>query len=137
MANQCTIRAFTEADTEQTIQLWNQYLPHDPITIEKLAQFCDLSQFNPAGVFVAEYDGKLIGFLPTIISNDKQYRNKGWILSLVVHMDYQQTGVGQAIVTSAVSFLKSQGKHELEVANCKEFSFSHILTADVAPVFSC
>ncbi len=121
--NNYIVRSFTEKDAHQVIELWNQCLPYDPIMPEKLFQLYRTPSYDPAGVFVAERQGKIIGFLPAIIDRNEPKGKTGWILSLAVHPDDVHTGVGEQLLESATVYLKSKGKSLIDVANFREFWF--------------
>lgn len=117
------VRLFTEKDAHQVTELWNQCLPYDSIRLEKLSQLWCTPSYDPAGIFVAERQGKIVGFLPAIISQDEPNTKTGWILSLAVHPDDVHTRVGAKLLESATDYLKAKGKTVIEVANFREFWF--------------
>lgn len=123
MGDAYTIRPFLAKDVQPVVDLWNDCLPFDPITGEKLLQLSLTSSYHPDGVFVAEHQGAIIGFLPTIASQAQPPNETGWLLALAIDPAYVSTGVGEDLLNVAIIFLKASGKRIIEVANCQEFSF--------------
>jgi hypothetical protein len=78
------IRPFEARDASQVVALWNTCLPYDPLSREKLLQLCLSPHYDPVGVFVAEQEDRIIGFLPAMAHRDGRYAETGWILSLAV-----------------------------------------------------
>ncbi len=73
---------------------WNQ-LPED---------WSLLLRFSPAGCFVAESNGRVVGSVTTI-----QYEKKiAWIGMLIVHPENRGRGIGSQLLTRAIEFLRAE-----------------------------
>jgi predicted N-acetyltransferase YhbS len=59
---------------------------------------------NPAGCFVAEHDGRVIGTVTTIVYEDRF----AWIAQLLVDPEHRGQGIGAALLKRAISYLDSQ-----------------------------
>ena len=61
---------------------------------------------NADGVFVAEIDGEVAGYITTYIN----HRTKiGGIPNLSVHPNFQQRGLGTELIEAALVYLKEEG----------------------------
>ncbi len=61
---------------------------------------------NADGVFVAEIDGEVVGYITTYIN----HRTKiGGIPNLSVHPNFQQRGLGTELIETALVYLKEEG----------------------------
>lgn len=77
-------------------------------------------EVNPAGVFVAEQDGKVIGYISTRLDHES---GKGRIPNLAVDECARGQGVGRSLIEHALEYLRHQG-----------MSFVMIETMDNNPV---
>ncbi|MEM7532723.1 MAG: GNAT family N-acetyltransferase [Chloroflexota bacterium] len=134
------IRTLLENDIPQLVALCNTSHPYDPVAPEKFQQLYQLPHYDPTGMFVAEHEGKIIGFMPTIIYKEGHYKdpifaNTGCILSVVIHPDYETTDLGDVLLTRALAYLQAQGKTIIDVASFKPFRFfPHYDTRHTYPI---
>jgi ribosomal protein S18 acetylase RimI-like enzyme len=97
------IRKFQDADRSSLIKLWNTVFPDDPphnepsIIIEAKLAVDDL-------IFVAEYDGKLIGACMAGYDG-----HRGWLYAVAVLKDQRRSGTGATLVKHAMQSLKEIG----------------------------
>ena len=61
---------------------------------------------NPAGVFVAEEDGKVLGYISTRIEREAR---KGRIPNLAVDRSAQGRGVGRRLIEHALDYFRREG----------------------------
>ena len=61
---------------------------------------------NPAGIFAAEIDGKVVGYITTQVDHESKI---GSIPNLAVLPDRQQDGIGRALVERALASFREQG----------------------------
>ena len=61
---------------------------------------------NPTGVFVAEKDGKVLGYISTRIDRDAC---KGWIPNLAVDRAARGHGIGRQLIEHALGYFRREG----------------------------
>jgi ribosomal protein S18 acetylase RimI-like enzyme len=61
---------------------------------------------NPSGVFVAEEDGRVVGYISTRIDIDS---GKGRIPNLAVDKSVRGQGIGRALIDHALEYFREQG----------------------------
>lgn len=61
---------------------------------------------NPDGVFVAEEDGRVVGYITTRVDRDAKI---GWIPNLAVDEAYRQQGLGRRLMQTAIDYLRDEG----------------------------
>jgi ribosomal protein S18 acetylase RimI-like enzyme len=61
---------------------------------------------NPAGLFVAKEDGKILGYITTIL--DREAR-KGRIPNLAVDASARGRGIGRALIEHALAYFRREG----------------------------
>ncbi len=72
----------------------------------KMPHINDDVEANAAGVFVAEVDGAVVGYITTYLN----HRTKiGGIPNLSVHPQSQQQGLGTQLIDTALAYLKEEG----------------------------
>lgn len=97
------IRKFQDADRRGLIDLWNTVFPDDPshnepsIVIDAKLSIDDL-------IFVAEYEGKLVGACMAGYDG-----HRGWLYAVAVLKQQRRSGTGAALVKSAMQSLKEIG----------------------------
>lgn len=121
-----TYRAFGPADLERLKQITS--LTFGPVSIDgnmqrilgafgegdwktrKSAAIAEDCALQPDGVFVAESEGLVVGYITTRLNRISRI---GWIPNLAVDPAHQGRGLGRGLIEYAVEFFKSQG---MEVA---------------------
>lgn len=83
------------ADAVRALAGWNQ-------TRDDWTRFLAL---EPAGCFLAEWNGQPAGTATTTIYGD----NLAWIGMVLVHPEYRRRGVGRALLTHCLEFLRARG----------------------------
>lgn len=64
-----------------------------------------MRQLSPEGLFVALYKGALCGTVAATCYG----RTVGWVGMLLVHPDYRRRGIGSALMSHCVAYLRGQG----------------------------
>ncbi|MBI4553570.1 MAG: GNAT family N-acetyltransferase, partial [Candidatus Latescibacteria bacterium] len=61
---------------------------------------------NPSGIFVAEENGNVIGYVTTRLDHDSKI---GWIPNMAVLPGYQGRGMGKQLMQTALDYLRVSG----------------------------
>jgi ribosomal protein S18 acetylase RimI-like enzyme len=61
---------------------------------------------NPAGVFVAEEDGRILGYITTLIDREA---SKGRIPNLAVDASARGSGIGRKLIEHALDYFRREG----------------------------
>lgn len=61
---------------------------------------------NPSGIFVAEEDGRIIGYITTRLDHGSKM---GWIPNMAVLPDSQGRGIGKQLMHTALDYLRASG----------------------------
>lgn len=61
---------------------------------------------NPSGIFVAEENGSVIGYITTRLDHDSKI---GWIPNMAVLPGYQGRGMGKQLMQTALDYLRVSG----------------------------
>ena len=72
----------------------------------KIPHINDDVEANPDGVFVAEIDGEIAGYITTRVNHETKI---GGIPNLSVHPKFQQQGLGRQLIDTALAYLKTEG----------------------------
>lgn len=110
------IRTYRGGDEASIVACWNRACPRETISEAVFVKrvLCD-ANFASEGLFVAERNGVVIGFVLTImrrvpmLGTDLEPHN-GWITAFAVDPDYHGHGVGQALFRSALAYLRENGR---------------------------
>jgi GNAT superfamily N-acetyltransferase len=131
-----TIRSGRREDAADAARLWMQsakeHTAHDPIYTtsagaERVMQrfLADLTSSSHAFLFVAEYDGRTVGFVSgELRESSPTFRPKTWasVDDVFVEPNYRNLGVGRALVESVKVWAKERGADgvSLQVAAANE-----------------
>jgi len=105
-----TIRGFSEEDLEAIVEIDRKVLGKSRLNYWK--QMIDLSNTRfPLSCLVAEYEGKVIGFILGEVSGweFKVPDTVGWISTIGVDPNYQHQGVARKLSQEFIKNLKSIG----------------------------
>ncbi len=112
------IRRVTEEDKESFLQVYNmaykdiqEYSYPDNDYVRKYFRW--LMDRDPKGVLVAEEEEPL-GFI-AVDTNSYQKKEVGHIHELIVRTDAQDKGVGSALLTEGIEYIKSRNKKEIDL----------------------
>lgn len=98
-----------------------------PCPLEELrTRFALLAKDASAGLFVAERDGAVIGFLQVGVRIPLESPIHAEILALSVTTRLHRTGAGRALVARAVEFTKQRGISSLRVRSNVTRDVSHV-----------
>jgi ribosomal protein S18 acetylase RimI-like enzyme len=75
-------------------------------TQRKMPHINDDVDANADGVFVAEIDGEVAGYITTNVNHQTKI---GGIPNLSVHPNFQQRGLGTELIETALVYLKEEG----------------------------
>lgn len=109
------IVTYVQKYEKDIVDLWNQTLFADPITVTKFrkqALFDD--NFDPSLCYVALEDGKVIGFCLGMRRKFPYMErglepDRGWIVAMFVAKEFQRRGIGTALVKRAEEDMRAQG----------------------------
>jgi GNAT superfamily N-acetyltransferase len=118
-----TIRSGRREDAADAARLWMQsakeHTSHDPIYTtspgaERVMQrfLADLTSSSHAFLFVAEYDGRTVGFVSgELRESSPTFRPKIWasVDDVFVESNYRNLGVGRALVEGVKAWAKERG----------------------------
>lgn len=136
-----SVRAAGPSDRESVLALATTALRDASFGAALTAQFGALAGLEPeplihAGIaarwndgatfFVAETEGRVIGF----VIAECQERGVGWIPVLAVADSHRRRGVGRALLTHALSHLKSQGMRYARIETLATNTASQALFAE-------
>lgn len=108
------LRTHRPGDAELLVDLVNKAMPADAMTTETFAEnvFLD-SNFDPEGLVVAELDGQPVGFAHAVRQRSTVGipvpAEGGWITLFAVDPAHRRRGIGSAVLTAAVDFLRRHG----------------------------
>ncbi len=118
-----TVREYDARDEQQVVDLWNKCLTRDEITLTTFRQKIILdTNFDSRGCFVAEAEGRIVGFLLSIRRRYPYYdlgleKGKGWVTVFFVHPDWRKQKIGIRMLENAESFLRKQEVSEVFVSD--------------------
>lgn len=110
-----SLRTFTAGDGPALAAAWTTAAPGDGITYQRFRDLVLLDRnFDAPGLFVAERDGEIIGSAYAVrrrIAADGAdlEADSGWIPYFFTVPSARRSGVGNALVTAAMDWLREQG----------------------------
>ena len=118
-----TIRSGRREDAADAARLWmrsaEEHTSHDPIYAtspgaERLMRrfLVDLTTSSHAFLFVAEYDGRSVGFVSgELRESSPTFRPKTWasVDDVFVEPDYRNRGMGRALLKSVEAWARERG----------------------------
>ncbi|MBI5473526.1 MAG: GNAT family N-acetyltransferase [Ignavibacteriae bacterium] len=118
-----TVRNYDAKDETDVVNLWNQVLVRDEITLNTFRRKVVLDlNFDERGCFVAVADEKIVGFLLSIRRRYPYYDlglepGKGWITVFFVHPNYRKAGIASHLIRRAEAFLLLEDVREVSVSD--------------------
>jgi len=61
---------------------------------------------NPDGIFVAELDGEVVGYITTVLDREA---GRGRIPNLAVSVTVRRQGIGRALIEYALDYFRAEG----------------------------
>lgn len=116
------IRTYKPQDLYPVVSLWNQTLKRDPISITDFQiKVLNDENFTDEGAFVAEADGKVVGFLLSIyrkvpLTGVGLQEDSSWITMFFVDQAYQKKGICSELFNRAEDYLKEKGKKAVTIS---------------------
>lgn len=116
------IVTYTQKYEKEIVNLWNQTMIADPITVSKFrkqALFDD--NFDPSLCYVAIEDDKPVGFCLGMRRKFPYLErglepDRGWIVAMFVAKDYQRRGIGTSLVKRAEEDMKARGAKNITLS---------------------
>lgn len=119
------VRDMTAADLAAVTEL-SRELGYETTLPDVTARFTLLSESADAGLFVAEREGAVIGFLQVGVRVPLEAPIHAEILALSVTSRLHRTGAGRALVARAMAFTKERGLSSLRVRSNVTRDVSHV-----------
>jgi GNAT superfamily N-acetyltransferase len=110
------IRSFEVGDGPALAAAWTAAAPADPIGYQRFRDLFLLDRnFDPAGLHVAVVDDDVVGAAYAVrrlvaAAGDDLEPSTGWIPFFFVHPDHRGRGLGRALLTAALDWLRSEGR---------------------------
>ncbi|MFH0767056.1 MAG: GNAT family N-acetyltransferase [Bacillota bacterium] len=112
------IREATQNDAEGKgyvhYQSWNEtytgLMDQDYLNQRSLEKCVDIARKYPERCFVAEFDGKIVGFSCYNSCRDDDMKNAGEVMAIYVLKAYQKMGIGNALMQACLNKLANYQK---------------------------
>mgnify|MGYP002631481479 CR=1 FL=1 len=103
---QITLEAFVGISLDQSIAAqFGEQNGHD-WRWRKARQIRVETECNPAGTFVAEWDGKIVGYITTQLDREA---GSGRIANLAVVAELRGRGLGRQLIAQALAWFRAEG----------------------------
>ncbi len=119
-----TIRPVELNDIQQIIQVWNESLPLDAITVDAFETKILLDEnFDPETVLVAVHDNQLTGFIVGMyarripLGDHDPDAARSWITAYAVSPGFRRMGIGKKLISALLDAFRSRGKSECYVSS--------------------
>ena len=103
---QLTVAAFAGVTLEQSIESAFGILHGHDWRWRKARHLDDDAAANPAGIFVAEATGRVVGYVTTVIHREA---GKGRIPNLAVAAEFRGHGLGRQLIEHALEYFRREG----------------------------
>jgi ribosomal protein S18 acetylase RimI-like enzyme len=116
------VRAYTAADEEAILEIWNAALTADPIGVGTWRTKVLLDpNFAADGCHVVEAQGRARGFLLSLTRQvpffeDGLQPNDAWITAFGVHPEWRRRGFGSLLLSAALERLRRLGRTKLTLS---------------------
>lgn len=101
-----TVEAFPGVTLEQNVEQALGVLNGHDWRWRKARHIDDDVAANPAGIFVAEAEGKVVGYITTVLDREA---GKGRIPNLAVDAAFRGQGLGRELIDRALDYLRQEG----------------------------
>lgn len=112
------VRGFLVGEGPAVVETWRRAAPEDPISLDRFRDLVLLdANFDPTGLRIAEEDGRVVGAAYAVrrrvamVGADLE-PHTGWIPFFFVAPHARGRGVGEALVRSALHWLRGHGVTE-------------------------
>lgn len=134
-----SLRPFRGADEAALLDLWNATLTHDRIDEAAFRSKVLLdANFDPAGLLLAEADGRLAGFLLSLVRQVPLFLQGlepelAWITAFGVHPAWQRQGIGGRLFAAALDRLAGLGRRRVLISPYTPNYFTPGVDVDAYP----
>ncbi|MGA8113176.1 MAG: GNAT family N-acetyltransferase [Actinocatenispora sp.] len=135
-----TVREFRVGDGERLVDAWRRSVHNDPVTPRRFRDLVLLDpNFDPAGLRVALDGDRIVGAAYAVrrrvamVGADLEPGN-GWIPFFFVVPEARRRGVGDAVLRSALDWLRHQGHTTVEFSS---YTPNYILPGLDAAAYPC
>jgi ribosomal protein S18 acetylase RimI-like enzyme len=101
-----TIESFTGVTLEQNVEDALGVLHSHDWRWRKARHIDDDVAANPFGIFVAEAEGRVVGYITTVLD---RHAGKGRIPNLAVAADFRNRGLGRQLIEHALDHFRREG----------------------------
>jgi ribosomal protein S18 acetylase RimI-like enzyme len=101
-----TVESFTGVTLEQNVEQALGILNGHDWRWRKARHIDDDTSANPAGIFIAESNGRVVGYITTLIDREG---GKGRIPNLAVTEEFRGRGLGRQLIERALEYFRSEG----------------------------
>ncbi|MGI8601916.1 MAG: GNAT family N-acetyltransferase [Verrucomicrobiales bacterium] len=101
-----TVEAFVEVTLEHNLEQALGILHGHDWRWRKARHLDDDFAANPAGIFVVEAEGAIVGYVTTLVDHEA---GKGRIPNLAVAADFRGQGLGKHLIERALEYFRSEG----------------------------
>lgn len=116
------IRSYRPGDEDELLRVWNAAMVADPIgaTTWRAKVLLD-PNFDPEGCFVADVDGRVRGFLLSLVRRVPFFQagmqpEQGWITAFGVEPTWQGHGLGGALLEAALTRFEGLGRTTVQIS---------------------
>jgi ribosomal protein S18 acetylase RimI-like enzyme len=103
---QLTIESFAGVTLEQNVEQALGILHGHHWRWRKARHIDDDVAANPSGIFVAETEGRVIGYIATVVD---RHAGKGRIPNLAVAAEFRNRGLGRQLIEQALDHFRREG----------------------------
>ena len=102
-----TVEGFTGVSLDHAVEekLGGKLAGHD-WRWRKARHIDDDAAANPAGIFVAELEGEVVGYITTVLDREA---GRGRIPNLAVSASLRGQGIGRALIERALDYFRAEG----------------------------
>ncbi|MEZ4768893.1 MAG: GNAT family N-acetyltransferase [Caldilineales bacterium] len=139
MAEPVAVRTYRGADEGALLELWNETLLHDRIDEARFrTQVLLDANFDPAGLLLAEVEGRLVGFLLSMARQVPLFLQGlepelAWITAFGVRTSWRRQGVGRQLFDVALNRFAGQGRRRVSIAPYTPNYFTPGVDVDAYP----
>jgi len=101
-----TVEAFEGVTLEQNVEAALGVLQGHDWRWRKARHLDEDVALNPEGIFVAESEGRLVGYITTRVDRES---GKGRIPNLAVAAEFRGRGLGRRLIEHALDYFRSEG----------------------------
>lgn len=138
VASPVQLRTHRPGDAARLVDLVNKAMPADSITLDSFTEniFLD-TNFDPEGLIVAESNGNPIGLVYAVRRRSglgiPVPDDGGWITLFAVDPEHRRRGIGAALISAAVDFLRRGGSAWIVVSGYPPAYFVPGVDAELYP----